>query len=108
MTHDIDNPTHLLLNTRCEFYYSGGNVFVPMQKCSVKELATTLDTFGKVEIIVEYHAYGDDKQRKAEEAKYAKRIKGLPPYYNFTGFSPKFIDGHRTGIMMGKLVRCIN
>jgi hypothetical protein len=98
MIHDISSPTRILMNGRCEFIYDRGNVWAPMGHCTVSRLAEALDAFPVVDVEVQCHPFGDDKQKAADLAKFARRLAKLPSTYSFAGFSPKVIE--KDGVMM--------
>lgn len=103
----VKNPNLLNLNKRCELYYLGVNVFVPMGHCPAKCLADTLDRFETVDLAVEFQASNDEKTRAREIATFTKRLRALPAYYSFTGFAPKVVKGYELNTMTGRLTRCI-
>lgn len=106
MITTIANPNLLQLNTRCELYYSGANVFAPMGRCNAKDLADTLDAFEVVDLVVEFRGSRDEKALAREVATYSKRLRAMDGRYAFTGFEPKVIDGYVQTTMTGRLTRC--
>ena len=106
MITTISNPNLLNLNKRCELYYLGANVFVPMGHCQAKQLADTLERFDAIDVAVEFQTSRDEKVRARDIATYTKRLRSLPAGYTFTGFSPKVIDGFEQTTMTGRLTRC--
>lgn len=107
MISTITNPNLLNLNKRCELYYLGANVFVPMGHCQTKQLTEMLDRFAAIDVAVEFQTSRDEKVRARDIATYTKRLASLPSCYSFTGFSPKVIDGFEQTTMTGRLTRCV-
>ena len=108
MIKTIDKPNLLLLNRSCELYYSDDKSFAAFGKVAAKNLAERLLDLGVSQIRVEFRVAGDEKQSAVQLKAMVSRMNALYPFFVFSGFQVKVINGYEQNAMIGTLNKCVS
>lgn len=82
----------IILNVRCEFVYSGENVWVPMGRCGASDLSEMMDDLCGNEVVFTFTS--SERHEAADKAKFSKRL-ALVNGWEFSEWSSPIRYGHK-------------
>lgn len=95
----------LIMNRRNELVYDRGNAWCPLGDYSTMELAEVLEEHGDDEIQVSFVTC-NEKTAERDKKTYSRRLNTLQPYWLFSGWQNKVVDGHiLTNTFVGTLCK---